>query len=64
MKIGRPGFLNKTVLTKVLMIMALDVVATICAYFLGLWFRYDFSFQDIRGVHMAGFLFKDGILYK
>ena len=56
MKIGRPGFLNKTVLTKVLMIMALDVVATICAYFLGLWFRYDFSFQDIRAVHLTGFL--------
>ena len=50
MKIGRPGFLNKTVLTKVLLIMALDVIATTVSFFLGLWFRYDFSFQDIRAV--------------
>ena len=56
MKIDKPGFLNKTVLTKVLLIAALDIVATMCAYFLGLWFRYDFSFQDIRGVHLTGFL--------
>ena len=56
MKIDKPGFLNKTVLTKVLLIVALDIVATMCAYFLGLWFRYDFSFQDIRGVHLTGFL--------
>lgn len=56
MKIDKPGFLNKTVLTKVLLIAGLDVVATMCAYFLGLWFRYDFSFQDIRGVHLTGFL--------
>ena len=56
MKIGRPGFLNKTVLTKVLLIMALDVIATTVSFFLGLWFRYDFSFQDIRAVHLSGFL--------
>ena len=56
MKIDKPGFLNKTVLTKVLLIAGLDVVATMCAYFLGLWFRYDFSFQDIRAVHLTGFL--------
>ena len=56
MKIGRPGFLNKTVLTKVLLIMALDVIATTVSFFLGLWFRYDFSFQEIRAVHLSGFL--------
>ena len=56
MKIGRPGFLNKTVLSKVLLIMALDVIATTGSFFLGLWFRYDFSFQGIRAVHLTGFL--------
>ena len=48
MKIRRPGFLNITVLSKVLLIMALDVVTTMGSFFLGLWFRYDFSFQEIR----------------
>ena len=56
MKIRRLGFLNKTVLTKILLIMALDVVTTMGSFFLGLWFRYDFSFQDIRSEHLAGFL--------
>ena len=56
MRIKKPNFLNTTVLSKVLLIMALDVAATTGSFFLGLWFRYDFSFQDIRAVHMAGFL--------
>ena len=56
MKIRRPGFLNITVLSKVLLIMALDVVTTMGSFFLGLWFRYDFSFQEIRAEHLAGFL--------
>ena len=47
MRIKKPNFLNTTVLSKVLLIMALDVAATTGSFFLGLWFRYDFSFQDI-----------------
>ena len=56
MILRRPGFLNKTVLTKVLLIMSMDVIATLGSFFLGLWFRYDFSFLDIREVHLTGFL--------
>ena len=56
MKIRKPGFLNRTVLSKILLIMALDVVSTMGSFFLGLWFRYDFSFQEIRAEHLAGFL--------
>lgn len=41
---------------KVLMIMIMDVVSISASYFLGLWFRYDFSFQEIRTVHLEGFL--------
>ena len=56
MKIKKPSFLNITVLSKVLLIMTLDVVSTMGSFFLGLWFRYDFSFQEIRGEHLTGFL--------
>ena len=33
---------NMTVLSKVLLIIILDVLATSVAFFLGLWFRFDF----------------------
>ena len=56
MNIRKPQYLNKTVLAKVLLIMALDVAATALSFFLGLWFRYDFSFQAIRDEHWQGFL--------
>ncbi|MDO5544806.1 MAG: nucleoside-diphosphate sugar epimerase/dehydratase [Eubacteriales bacterium] len=56
MKIRRPGFLNIAVLSKVLLIMSLDVIMTMASFFLGLWFRYDFSFQEMRAEHLAGFL--------
>ena len=48
--------LNFTVLSRVLLILILDVLATAASFFFGLWFRYDFIFQDIRSVHMEGFL--------
>jgi len=41
---------------KVLMIMILDVIATLASFFLGLWFRADFVFENIRDTHMEGFL--------
>ena len=43
-------------LSKVLLIMILDVISTLASFFLGLWFRADFVFENIRGVHMNGFL--------
>ena len=51
MRIRKPTFLNFSVLSKVLLIMTMDVVATMASFFLGLWFRYDFSFQEIRAEH-------------
>ncbi|MGM9584920.1 MAG: polysaccharide biosynthesis protein [Faecousia sp.] len=56
MGIRKPQFLNLSVLAKVLLIIALDVLATATSFFLGLWFRYDFSFQEIRTEHLEGFL--------
>ncbi|MGM9660417.1 MAG: polysaccharide biosynthesis protein [Faecousia sp.] len=56
MGIRKPQFLNLTVLSKVLLIMFLDVLATSVSFFLGLWFRYDFSFQEMRAEHLEGFL--------
>ena len=38
------------------MIMALDVLATAVSFFLGLWFRADFAFENIQPTHMAGYL--------
>ena len=48
--------LNFTVLSKVLLIMSMDVVATAVSFFFGLWFRYDFIFEDISGYHIDGYL--------
>ena len=56
MDMNKPQFLSRAVLGKVLLIMAGDVVATMLSFFLGLWFRYDFSFQEIRTEHLQGFL--------
>ena len=47
---------NLTVATKVAAIMLLDIVATMVSFFLGLWFRADFSFANIRDVHLGGYL--------
>ena len=56
MDMNKPQFLSRAVLGKVLLIMAGNVVATMLSFFLGLWFRYDFSFQEIRAEHLQGFL--------
>ena len=42
-------------LSKVFMIMIMDVLATIVAFFLGVWFRYDFNFGQIPVYHTEGF---------
>ena len=53
--------LNFTVLSKVLLIMAMDVAATAVSFFFGLWFRYDFVFGDIAGYHLEGYLSTIGL---
>ena len=52
----KPMKLNLGMAPKVILIMLLDVLATAVSFFLGLWFRYDFSFAEIRPVHLDGFL--------
>jgi hypothetical protein len=44
----KPTNFNMNVFLKAALIMMLDVAATAGSYFLGLWFRYDFSFHDMR----------------
>ena len=53
--------LNITVLSKVLLIMLLDVLATATSFFMGLWFRYEFVFSDIAQYHLDGYLSTIGI---
>ena len=56
MVLKKPNNLNLAALSKVVLIMMLDVLATTGSFFLGLWFRYDFTFQDIRIDHINGYL--------
>ena len=56
MGIKRSGNFSFPVVAKVAAIMLLDVVATMASFFLGLWFRADFAFENIRQVHLMGYL--------
>ena len=53
--------LNFSVLSKVLLIMFLDVLATSISFFMGLWFRYEFVFSDIAQYHLDGYISTIGI---
>jgi len=48
--------INLRAASRILLIMLLDVLSVSGSYFLGLWFRYDFSFQEMRMVHLDGYL--------
>ena len=48
--------MNVSTISKIVAIMLLDIIATLTCFFLGLWFRADFSFENIRMAHMNGFL--------
>ena len=41
---------------KIALIIFMDILATMTSFFLGLWFRYEFSIADIRQDHLQGFL--------
>ena len=56
MGLKKPAGLNAASIYKVILIMLLDVLATMGAFFLGMWFRYDFAFQEIRIDHINGYL--------
>ena len=52
----KPINFNLHVFLKALLIMTADIVATVTAFFLCLWFRYDFSSHEKRMTHWEGFL--------
>ena len=52
----KPSKLNFHAINRVILIMLLDVVATAVSFFLGLWFRADFAFENIQSSHMQGYL--------
>ena len=52
----KTGSLNITLFSKISVIVAMDVLATIVSFFFGLWFRYDFVFADIRTEHLQGYV--------
>ena len=56
MAIGKNKKWNLTALSKVILIMLLDMLATAGSFFMGLWLRYEFSIQDIRVDHINGYL--------
>ena len=47
---------NLSTASKITAIIIMDILATVISYFFGLWFRYDFVFQDIRDVHLQGYI--------
>ena len=47
--------INLSSVSKILLIMLLDIVTISGSFFLGLWFRYDFSFHEMRQVHLQGY---------
>ena len=53
--------LNFTVLSRVLLIIVMDILATAASFFMGLWFRYDFVFHEIASYHLDGYLSTIGI---
>ena len=48
-------------LSKVLLIVIMDVFATALAFFLGLWFRFDFVYADIYQYFIDGYISTIGI---
>ena len=52
----KPHRKHISLLSKVTLIMFMDVLATMISFFLGLWLRYEFSIADIREDHLQGFL--------
>ncbi len=52
----KPNNRNIGTVSKVIAIMILDVIATLFCFFMGLWFRADFVFENIRDTHLEGFL--------
>ncbi len=52
----KPKKYNLSTVSKVTLIMIMDVISIMVCVFFGLWFRAEFSFENIQSSHMAGFL--------
>ena len=46
---------------RVLLIMLMDVLATMVSFFAGLWLRFDFVFSDISQVFLDGYIQNIGL---
>ena len=53
--------INFDTVSKLLLIVLLDVMATMVSFFFGLWFRADFIFSEIHSYHLDSFLPTMGI---
>ena len=47
--------LNRSALSKVLLIVVMDILATMVSFFFGLWMRFDFVFADISPRFLEGY---------
>ena len=52
--------LNVKVMSRLAMIVMMDILATVICFFLGLWFRYDFAFENISQAHLHGYIYAIG----
>ena len=52
---GSAAKLNKAGISKVVLIVTLDVLATMVSFFFGLWMRFDFVFADIDPTFLNGY---------
>ena len=52
----KPKNLNLNTLSKVTLIVIMDVLSIMACFFVGLWFRYDFVYVDIANNHLQGYL--------
>lgn len=56
MAFPHPAGIKRSEISKVILIVILDVVMTAAAFFFGLWFRADFVFSEIFHSHLQNFL--------
>ena len=47
--------------SKVLLVVLMDIFSTALAFFLGLWLRYDFTFGGIARYHLINYINTIGI---
>jgi len=47
--------LNRSAISKVLLIVVMDILATMVSFFFGLWMRFDFVFADISPRFLEGY---------